>query len=120
MQLFMQTGLTSSVKIASDNGSNFTALTQALMKCIGCSPRFNTRGTPSLHGAVERAVGTVKNMINKVAYEHPKKWPAYLPYIMFAFREVAAEATGCPPSLLVYGRVCRGPLAILRETWTGQ
>jgi hypothetical protein len=75
---------------------------------------------PQSTGDVERAVGTVKNMINKVAYEHPKKWPAYLPYIMFALREVPAEATGCPPSLLVYGRVCRGPLAILRETWTGQ
>ena len=59
-------------------------------------------------------------MINKVAYEHPKKWPSYLPYILFALREVPSESTGCPPSLLVYGRVCKGPLAILKETWTGQ
>jgi Integrase core domain len=51
MQLFMQTGLDSSVTIASDNGSNFNAaLTQALMKCMGCSPRYNNPWHPSLQG----------------------------------------------------------------------
>ena len=30
------------------------------------------------------------------------------------------ETTGVLPYLLVYGKIPRGPLAILRETWMGQ
>lgn len=121
MQLFIQTGLPSSVTIASDCGSNFTAaLTQEFMSRMGCSPRFNTPGHPQATGAVERAIGTVKNMLHKVAFENPTKWPSYLPYVLFALREVPSESTGCPPFLLVYGQLMRGPLAILKETWSGQ
>ena len=34
-------------------------------------------------------------------------------------REVPNETTNCPPFLLVFGKLPVGPLAILRETWTG-
>jgi len=38
---------------------------------------------------------------------------------MWALREVPNETTGVAPYLLVYGRMPRGPLAILREAWMG-
>jgi len=38
---------------------------------------------------------------------------------MWALREVLNETTGAAPYLLVYGRMPRGPLALLRETWMG-
>jgi len=42
-------------------------------------------------------VGTVKNMINKVAHEHPNRWYQYLGYILWALRELPNETTGIPP-----------------------
>ena len=40
--------------------------------------------------------------------------------MVWALREVPNATTGVSPYLLVYGRVPRGPLAILKETWTGE
>ena len=44
----------------------------------------------------------------------------YLPYLLFAYREVPQESTGFSPFELLYGRKVRGPLDVLRETWTGE
>jgi len=39
---------------------------------------------------------------------------------VWALRKVPNATTGVSPYLLVYGRVPRGPLAILKETWYGE
>jgi len=121
LNVFQYTSLGTSVTvISSDNASNFTAqLTREFMKRIVISPRFHTPGYAAATGLVERAVQSVKNTISKVASENPRKWTAYLPFVMWALREVPNETTGVAPYLLVYGRMPRGPLAILRETWMG-
>ena len=36
-----------------------------------------------------------------------------------SLREAPNETTGVPPWLLVFGRLPRGPLAVLKENWTG-
>ncbi len=119
--LFMQTGLASTVTISSDNASNFTAsLTREFLQRLGCSPRFATPQHPNSCGLVERAVGTVKNSISKLAHEHPRQWHKYLPFVLWALREVPNETTNCPPFLLVYGKLPRGPLAILKDNWEGR
>jgi len=70
LQLWMNTGIP--IAISSDNATNFTSkLNHELLKRLGCSPRFNTPGHSQSSGLVERMVGTVKNMINKVAHGHP-------------------------------------------------
>jgi hypothetical protein len=38
---------------------------------------------------------------------------------MWALCEAPNETTGVPPYLLVYNRLPRGPLAILKESWLG-
>ena len=58
-------------------------------------------------------------MISKVAVDHPKLWTRYLGYVLWALREVPNQNTGVPPWLMVYGRIPRGPLAVLKENWTG-
>jgi hypothetical protein len=94
--------------VSSDNGTNFTAaLTREFMSRFGCSPRFT--------GLVERSVGTIKNMISKMAYTNPSQWHKYLPFILFAIREIPADQTGIPPFAYVYGHLPRGPLAVLRD-----
>ena len=40
--------------------------------------------------------------------------------VLWALREVPNATTGVSPYMLVYGRVPRGPLAVLKETWAGE
>jgi transposase InsO family protein len=119
LKLWMVTGIP--MAISSDNATNFTSkLNRELLKRVGCSPRFNTPGHPQSSGLVERMVGTIKNMIHKVAYDHPKRWHQYLDFILWALREVPNETTGVPPWVLAFGHLPRGPLAVLKEAWCGE
>ena len=119
LQLFMITGIPTT--ISSDNATNFTSkLNREFLKRLGCSPRFNTPGHPESSGLVERMVGTLKNMINKVAHDHPKQWHKYLGYLCWALREIPSQSTGVPPWVLAFGHLPRGPLAVLKETWSGE
>ena len=119
LKLWMITGIP--MVISSDNGTNFTSkLNRELLKRVGCSPRFNTPGHPQSSGLVERMVGTIKNMIHKVAYDHPKRWHQYLDFILWALREAPNETTGVPPWVLAFGHLPRGPLAVLKEAWCGE
>jgi len=107
--------------IRSDCGSQFTCqLTQHFLAMLGCSPRFNVPGRPQQSGLCERLIGTLKNAISKVAMDHPKSWAKHLGYVLWALRECPHETTGLPPWVLVYSKLPRGPLAVLKENWSGQ
>ena len=106
--------------ISSDNASNFKGnLTQEFLKRLGCCPRFSTPNHPPACGLVERLVGTIKSAVSKVAIEHPRQWHTHLACILWALREAPNETTGAPPWLIAFGRLPRGPLAILRDSWIG-
>ena len=118
LQMFQTTGIPSVIQ--SDCGTNFTSsLTKTFLSWLGCSPRFNVPGRPQQSGLCERLIGTLKSMISKVAIDHPKSWFNHLGYILWALREAPQESLGVPPWLVVYGRLPRGPLAVLKENWTG-
>ena len=59
-------------------------------------------------------------MLRKFVNRSQKDWDEYLPYLLFAYREVPQETTGFSPFDLLYGRHVRGPLDVLREDWTGE
>lgn len=46
-------------------------------------------------------------------------WDQWIPYLLFAYREVPQSSTGFSPFELLYGREVRGPLALLKECWMG-
>jgi len=69
---------------------------------------------------VERTVSTIKSMIAKVAQEHPRSWHRYLDLILWGIRESVNETTGVSPYTIMYGRLPHGPLAVLRDIWTGE
>jgi len=69
---------------------------------------------------VERFNQTCKNMLSHVVREYGRQWHTYVPMMAWALREVTNATTGVSPYLLVYGRVPRGPLAILKKTWSGE
>jgi len=107
--------------VSSDNASSFTSnLNKEFHKRVGCSPRFNIPGHLESSGLVERMVGMLKNMINKVAHDHPKQWHKHLSFILWALREVPSETIGIPPWVLAFGYLPRGPLAVLKEMWSGE
>ena len=58
-------------------------------------------------------------MLKKFVSRNQKDWDQYLPYLLFAYREVPQETTGFSPFELLYGRRVRGPLDVLREEWIG-
>lgn len=49
-----------------------------------------------------------------------KDWDEYLPYLLFAYREVPQESTGFSAFKLLFGRRVRGPIDILKGAWTTQ
>ena len=100
--------------ISSDNATNFKSnLTTEFLKRLGCCPIFSTPAHPQTCGLMERLVGSIKSAIFKVAIFHLKQWYVYLPCILWALRESVNETTGVPPWLLAFGRLPRGPLAVL-------
>jgi len=118
MQMFQITGIPSVIQ--SDCGTNFTSqLTRTFLNILGCSPKFNVPGRPQQSGLCERLIGTLKNLMSKVAVDHPKSWFRYLGHALWALREIPNQVTGVPPWLMVFGRLPRGPLAVLKENWTG-
>jgi len=119
LQVFQLVGIPSTIR--SDCASNFTSsLTTTFLKILGCSPNFNVPGRPQQTGLCERLIGTLKNLINKVASDNPKSWHKHLGFVLWAIRETPNATTGVPPALLAWGRVPRGPLAILKDTMTGK
>ena len=107
--------------IVSDRGTNFTSqLTRELLSRLGCSPRFNTPGHPEASGLVERFNQTCKNMLSHIVNKHQRQWHKFVPMMVWALREVPNATTGVSPYMMVYGRTPRGPLSILKESWTGE
>ncbi|KAL4008478.1 hypothetical protein ACER0C_002330 [Sarotherodon galilaeus] len=68
-------------------------------------------------GLVERFNQTLKNMLRKFVTETGSDWDQWLPYLLFAYREVPQASTGFSPFELLYGRQVRGPLDLLTEQW---
>ena len=58
-------------------------------------------------------------MLRKFAHDDPDGWDTYLPYLLFAYKEVPQSSTGFSPFELIYSHVVRGPLDILRDGLDG-
>ena len=102
-----------------DQGTNFTsALSAQLYKKLGIIKLQSSPYHPETMGLVKRFNGTLKSMLKKLLSDGAKDWDEYVPYALFAYREVPSEATGFSPFELVYGWPVRGPLRVLKEIWT--
>ena len=105
-------------ELVSDQGSNFISnLMAQLYDQLGITKIQTSVYHPEANGLVERFNGTLKRMLKKFVREQVKNWDKFLPYLLFAYREVPCESTGYSPFELLYGRSVRGPLAIIKETW---
>jgi len=107
-------------EILSDRGTQFTSsLMGEVCRLVSVKQLFTTPYNPKCNGLCDRINGVIKNMLKKTCQERPRDWDRYLPAVLFAYREVPQASTGFSPFELLYGRVVRGPMQILKELWTG-
>lgn len=59
-------------------------------------------------------------MLKKFVAETGRDWDKWIPFLLFAYREVPQCSTGFSPFELLYGRQVRGPLDMLKEEWTAE
>ncbi|XP_060071934.1 uncharacterized protein LOC132551808 [Ylistrum balloti] len=99
-------------EVLTDQGSQFTSsIMREVSRLLSIRQLTTTPYHPMCNGLVERYNGTLKMMCS----ERPRDWDKYLNALLFSYREVPQESLGFSPFELLYGRVVRGPLMILRE-----
>ena len=59
-------------------------------------------------------------MLKKFVKNQTDNWDKYLPYVLFAYREVPCQSTGYSPFELLYRRSIWGPFSLIKETWVGK
>ena len=103
-----------------DNGTNFvSALNKELYKNLGIKMRNSTPLHPEGNSIVERFNQTLKNMLKLVVNsEKPREWDVQLKFLLWAYREIPNDTTGVSPFQMVYGHIARGPLAVLKDSWS--
>lgn len=107
-------------EVLTDQGSQFTSgMMRDVYRMLGIQGITTTPYHAQANGLVERFNGTLKRMLKKLAMEKPSDWDRWIPAALFAYREVPQASTGFSPFELLYGRNVRGPMKVLRESWTG-
>ncbi|KAK7907616.1 hypothetical protein WMY93_016228 [Mugilogobius chulae] len=107
-----------SKEILTDCGTNFLSkLLQQVYQLLGVKGIKTTPYHPQTDGLVERYNQTLKSMLRKFVSTTGADWDQWLPYLLFAYREVPQASTGFSPFELLYGRQVRGPLDLLKDHW---
>ena len=104
----------------SDNGTNLVSgLNNELNRRLGIETRRSTPGHPEGNSLVERWNQSLKRMLNLVVNsDTPRDWDRQLPFLLWAYREIPNDTTGISPYQLLYGKPGRGPLAVLKDSWS--
>ncbi|XP_066512296.1 uncharacterized protein [Hoplias malabaricus] len=84
---------------------------------LGITGIHTTPYHPQTDGLVERFNQTLKTMLKKFVSDTGKDWDKWLPFLLFAYREVPQASTGFSPFELLYGWSVQGPLDLLRHQW---
>lgn len=105
-------------EVLTDQGPNFMSRTlKQVYQLLGIKRVRTTPYHPQTDGLVERFNQTLKGMLKKFVSENGKDWDKWLPYLLFAYREVPQASTGFSPFELLFAHQIRGPLDVLRDSW---
>ena len=119
VNVFSRVGLPD--EIVSDQGANLIgSLMTQLYELLGNKNIQTSVYHPEANGLVERFNGALKHMLKKFVSDQVDKWDKYLPYLLFAYREVPCQSTGYFPFELLYGMAVRGPFSLIKEAWIGK
>ena len=118
VEMFSRVGIHD--EMLTDCGSQFTAeVMKEVSRLLSLQQITTTPYHPICNGLIERFHMTLKQMLRRMLKD-PKDWDKYLPALLFAIREVPQESLRFSPFELLYGRNVKGPMAILRELWSGE
>ncbi|KAL1277255.1 hypothetical protein QQF64_023928 [Cirrhinus molitorella] len=105
--------------VQSDQGSNFTShFFSQVLKHLHIKHNKASAYHAQSQGALERFHQTLKSLLRAYCTEMGGDWEEGLPWLMLSACEVCQESTGFSPKDLVFGHTVRGPLAVLRDSWT--
>lgn len=103
--------------ILTDQWTNSLSSTlKPVYRLLGIKSMWITPYHSQTDGLEERYNRTLKNMQKKCISTNAKDWDKWLPYLLFAYKQVLQ------PHLtfqLLYGRQVKGPLDMLQESWVG-
>lgn len=104
--------------ILTDQGTNFMSkLLKDVYQLLGIKGLRTTPYHPQTDGLTERFnQGKSRKFVNEIGSD----WDQWLPYILFAYREVPQVSTGFSPFELLFPHEVRGPLSVLKELWEGE
>lgn len=118
IQMFSRVGIPK--EIITDQGTNFTSsLLKEVYSMLGIQGVKTSPYHPQTDGLVERFNKTLKSMLRKFVNDSGSDWNQWLPFLLFAYREVPQASTGFSPFQLLYGHSVRGPMDVLKEAWEG-
>lgn len=113
-QVFTRVG----IQVVMDQCSSFMSeILQAIWNILGEQLLRTSVYYPLTNALIEQFNGTLKQMLRKFVGETRKDWSQWVPFLLFAIREVPQASTGCSPFELLYSRHPRGALDVLREDW---
>ena len=93
LQLFSRVGIPE--EILTDQGTAFLSKTlKQVYSLLGIRGIRTTPYHPQTDGLVERYNRTLKSMLKKFVAANGKDWDQWLPYLLFAYREVPQASTG--------------------------
>jgi hypothetical protein len=105
-------------RITTDRGTEFNNhLMKALTELSRAKHTLNPTANPNSN-AVERANGTLKQMLSTFVSQQQDNWSTYLPILAHMYRTQVSSATGFSPFRMLYGREARLPSESWIETFS--
>ena len=87
------------------------------MHVLGVQQYKSSAYHPESQGAIERFHQTLKSMIRPYCFEYQNEWDQGIHMLLSAVRETLQDSLGFSPFKLVFGRIMRGALKLLKESW---